>query len=178
MSNRAHFKRLQHIYYGGFNHLYHRSYAIHIYNHGSGLSPGPVHAPTHIFAILNILQYTYMLSNMCGHDGWATFLKALPCLEVTGSTPAKCKDFNPINRWHVVAIDWATCRHPIHCQQAMSHANCSNDCLPHVVRPATSASIRTVRSTSLFFAYLSFWTERDISRSRCPFEPKWVALVS
>ena len=34
---------------------------------------------------------------MCGHAGWVAFPKALPYPEVTGSTPAKCKDFNPIN---------------------------------------------------------------------------------
>ena len=69
-----------------------------IYNHGPGLSPGPVHAPTHIFAMLNILQCIYVLSNMCGRASWAAFPKALPCPKVTGSTPAKCKDFNQINR--------------------------------------------------------------------------------
>jgi hypothetical protein len=65
-----------------------------IYNHGLRLSPGPVHALTHIFAMLNILQHIYILSNMCGCFGWVAFPKALPYLKVTGSIPAKCKDFN------------------------------------------------------------------------------------
>ena len=31
---------------------------------------------------------------MCGHAGWVAFPKAYPAPEVTGSTPAKGKDFN------------------------------------------------------------------------------------
>jgi hypothetical protein len=57
-------------------------------------------------------------------------------------------NFKPINRGHVVAIDWAT-----------SPANCANSFLPCVVQPAMSTSIQTVRniqSTPHFFAYLSF----------------------
>jgi hypothetical protein len=50
-----------------------------IYNHGSRLSPGPVHTPTHIYTMLNILQCIYISSNMCRCSGWATFPKALPC---------------------------------------------------------------------------------------------------
>jgi hypothetical protein len=62
-------------------------------------------------------------------------------------------NFKPIYRGHVAVIDWATCRHSIHCKQAMSPANFPNSFLPRVVWPATSASVRTVRivqSTSLF----------------------------
>jgi hypothetical protein len=62
-------------------------------------------------------------------------------------------NFKPIYRGHVAAIDWAMCHHSIHCKQAMSPSNCANSCLPRVVRPTTSTSIRTVRtvqSTSLF----------------------------
>jgi hypothetical protein len=33
----------------------------------------------------------------------------------------------------VAAIDWAMCRHPIHCKQATSYANCPHNCLPCVV---------------------------------------------
>ena len=59
----------------------------------------------------------------------------------------------------MAAIDWAMCHHLVRCKHAMSHAKCPNNCLPHVIRPATSASIRTVQtvqSTPLFFACLSF----------------------
>jgi hypothetical protein len=59
-------------------------------------------------------------------------------------------NFKPIYRGHMAAIDWATCHHSIHCKQAMSPANCPNSYLPRVVRPATSVSVRTVQSTSLF----------------------------
>jgi hypothetical protein len=65
-------------------------------------------------------------------------------------------NFKPINRGHVATIDWATCHHSIRCKQAMSSANCENRFLPCVVRPDTSASVRTVQSTPLFFACLSF----------------------
>ena len=50
--------------------------------------------------------------------------------------------------------------------------------LPCVVRSTTSASVRTIQSAHLFFAYLSFWIERDISLILHPFGHKQVALNS
>jgi hypothetical protein len=65
-------------------------------------------------------------------------------------------NFKPINRGYVAAIDWATCRHSIHCKQATSPANCANSCLPCVVRPSTLASVRTVQSAPLFLLVCHF----------------------
>jgi hypothetical protein len=53
-------------------------------------------------------------------------------------------NFKPIYRGHVASIDWAMCHHPIHSKQAMSYTNCPHNCLPRVVRPTTSVSVRTV----------------------------------
>jgi hypothetical protein len=157
----------------------------YIYNHGPGLIPDPVCTPIHIISNSNKIKCIYMLSNTCGCTGWVALPKALPCSKVTGSTPANNIIFKLIYRWHMEAIDWAMCCYPIHCKQATSYANCPHNCLPlivwplpRVVRPATSTSVQTVQSASLFFVCLSFWTEHDISRSWCPFEPKWVVLSS
>jgi hypothetical protein len=76
-----------------------------------------------------------MLSTTCGRAGWVALPKALPCSEVVGSNLANNITFKPISRRHVVAIDWATCRHPIRCKQATSYANCPHDCLPRVIWP-------------------------------------------
>jgi hypothetical protein len=38
----------------------------------------------------------------------------------------------------------------------MSHANCPHNCLPRVVRTATSAAVWTIQSTSLFFPVCHF----------------------
>jgi hypothetical protein len=87
-------------------------------------------------------------------------------------------NFKPIYRGHVTAIDWAMCRHSIHCKQAMSPANCPNSYLPHVVRPTTSASVRTVQSTTPFFLPVCHLEQNAISLTPNvhlnPNELRWV----
>jgi hypothetical protein len=53
--------------------------------------------------------------------------------------------------------------------------------MPHqrtVVRSLPRQPVRTAQSASFFFACLTIRTDRDISRSRRPFETKRVALGS
>jgi hypothetical protein len=103
----------------------------------------------------------------------------------------------PIKGCHVAAHDWATWHHTI-CQKChvsqYDSPNCQPIKLPHhlphqhvrsshisMYGHATSASVRTVRtaqSASIFFTCLTIRTDRDISRSRRPFETKRVALGS
>ena len=48
------------------------------HDHGSGLSPGPVHAQTYITTMLNTILCICITRNMRGHVGWVAFHKALP----------------------------------------------------------------------------------------------------
>jgi hypothetical protein len=108
---------------------------------------------------------------------------------------------NAIQGCHVAAHDWATwhqniCQDNATCHQMIRPNLPIDDC--HVTCPvchismyslchvilyghATSASVRTVRTAQSalpFFSCLTIRTDRDISRSRCPFETKRVALGS
>ena len=101
------------------------------------MTRAPTWTVPHIKTIqIKIIFKRYSVKNhMGGVPVGKPFPKLYPCSEVAGSNPTNNINFKPLSRWHVAAIDWAMCRHPIHCKQAKSYANCPHDFLQCVIWP-------------------------------------------
>ena len=95
---------------------------------------------------------------MTGPRGTMPFAQNLPCVAIWF---AHCQ---PIKNYHVTYTTSACTFNPRHLYQ-VNVRSC------HV-------SLYGLPSQRPFFACLTFQTDRDISRSRCPFETKQIALGS